>query len=117
MKGFSLIELLVSIAIMSILVGIVAPDLAKLRKRGFDLAAKNLARNVAIKQEDYFVDNDSYFSCENTACEQYTRPLKIPQDIEIEVNGGESSYLIKVKHRKGTGKVFIFDIEQGGFID
>ncbi|MCS6961463.1 MAG: type II secretion system GspH family protein [Deltaproteobacteria bacterium] len=115
-KGFTLLELLVSMTIISVLLMLVLPDMAKFRKRSMDISAQNFARSIALKLEDYFVENLSYFSCTNSSCNSYIAPMQVPQDIEVKVDARESSYVIRTKHRRGTGKEFVFDSEQGGFI-
>ena len=66
-QGFTLIELLVVVAIVGILAAIAIPQFAEYRQRGADSAAKSDLRNLAVAQEAYFVENDSYAACANLA--------------------------------------------------
>lgn len=58
--GFTLIELLVVIAVIGILASIAIPQFDSYRRKGFDADVQANVRNMAISQEAYFVDNNSY---------------------------------------------------------
>lgn len=115
MKGFTLIELLVSMAIISVLISLISPELYTIRKRTFDLSAKNFIRTVALKLEDHFIENERYFNCENQQCDAYLAPIKVPQGINVKVETNQFGYKITASHQRGTGRRFIFDSERGGF--
>jgi prepilin-type N-terminal cleavage/methylation domain-containing protein len=59
-KGFTLIELMIVIAIIGILVAIAFPQLAAYRNRGFNVTAMSDLKNMVICQEAYFADNQVY---------------------------------------------------------
>ena len=58
--GFTLIELLVVIAIVGILAAVAIPQFGGYRRKGFDADAQANVRNMALAQEAYFVDNNTY---------------------------------------------------------
>ncbi len=60
--GFSLIEVLVVIAIIVILAAIAIPEIAAHRRRGYDADVKSNLENAAKAEEAYFVNNDTYTS-------------------------------------------------------
>ena len=64
-KGFTLIELMIVIAIIGILAAIAIPQFSAYRKRSFNSAAQSDVRNAGTAQEAYFVDNETY--CTTTA--------------------------------------------------
>src|SRR4030067_779389 len=59
-KGFSLIELMIVIAIIGILAAIAIPQFAAYRQRGFNADAQSHVRNLCTSLEAYFADNQSY---------------------------------------------------------
>ena len=59
-KGFTLIELMIVIAIIGILAAIAIPQFSAYRKRSYNAAANADLRNAATAQEAYFVDESTY---------------------------------------------------------
>ena len=59
-KGFTLIELMIVIAIIGILAAIAIPQFSAYRKRSYNAASQADLRNAATAQEAYFVDNQIY---------------------------------------------------------
>jgi type IV pilus assembly protein PilA len=59
-KGFTLIELMIVIAIIGILAAIAIPNFSAYKNRAFNAAAMDDLKNAAIAQEAYFVDESTY---------------------------------------------------------
>ena len=59
-EGFTLIELMIVIAIIGILAAIAIPQFSAYRTRSFNSAAQSDLRNFATAQEAFFVDNQRY---------------------------------------------------------
>ncbi len=59
-KGFTLIELMIVIAIIGILAAIAIPQFSAYRKRSYNSAAQSDLKNATTAQEAYFVDEQTY---------------------------------------------------------
>ena len=59
-KGFTLIELMIVIAIIGILMAIAVPQFAAYRNRGFNVTSESDLKNMCIAQEAYFADYQIY---------------------------------------------------------
>jgi type IV pilus assembly protein PilA len=59
-KGFTLIELMIVIAIIGILAAIAIPQFAAYRIRGFNATAQSDLRNMITAQEAYYADTQVY---------------------------------------------------------
>ena len=65
-EGFTLLELLIVIAIVSILSAIAVPQLNAYKRGAFIDEVKMDLKNAALFQEAYFIDNETYTSSVST---------------------------------------------------
>lgn len=72
-KGFTLIELMIAVAIMGILAAVALPAYTDYVKRGKAAEATGNLADLRIKMEQYFQDNRTYVggNCAPTAGDQY----------------------------------------------
>lgn len=59
-KGFTLIELMIVVAIIGILAAIAVPQISKYRTRAYDVTAKSDLSALALSMEHRYIDTDAY---------------------------------------------------------
>jgi type IV pilus assembly protein PilA len=113
--GFTLIELLVVMGIISTLIAVALPRYASYRANAFDSRAEMDLRSVAMAQEAYFLENDAYLACSGETCAKLPGIKRLSAGVELSVTTSQSGFVGTASHPKGSGKVFTWDSEQGGF--
>ncbi len=100
-KGFTLIELMIVIAIIGILAAIAIPQFSAYRTKSYNSAAQSDVRNLATAQEAYYVDNSKYAN-------NYTRLTGTEygymqsNDVAVTVDGNKSVYTITGYNTSGN---------------
>ena len=115
--GFTLIELLVVIAIVSILAAIAIPQFTSYKKKGFDIRALSDLRNVATAEEAYFIDNESYLSCNVASCSRLPGVGALSKGVELAMIAIDGAFTGTSTHPRGSGKIFQWDSERGGLVN
>jgi len=80
-KAFTLVELLIVIAIIAILAAIAIPQFSKYKKRAYVAAMMSDAHNIIAAEEAYYAENDNY-----------TDPQSIIGDNELSKNVSYASH-------------------------
>jgi len=99
-RGFTLIELMIVIAIIGILAAIAIPQFSAYRTRSYNTAAHADLRNAATAQEEYYIEQDSY--CMTIAdLVGATYALYTSENVAISVVGVTTGYTMKSYHSSG----------------
>lgn len=79
-RGFTLIELMIAVAIVGVLVAIAYPSYQNSLIKGTRGAAKAYLMEVAQKQQQYLLDNRTYFAAANAT---ELKDLGVPVPAEV----------------------------------
>ncbi len=99
--GFTLIELLVVIAIIGILAAVAIPQFGGYRRKGFDADAQANVRNMALAQEGYYLENNTYTDDPaNLAAFGYTQSANITPAV---TSADASTFVVTATVTAGCG--------------
>lgn len=113
-SGFTLIELLVVMGILSSLVAIALPKYATYRSHAFDTRAELDLRSVAMAEEAYFLEKESYLACSNESCLALPGIQRLSAGVTVTVKLSEGGFIATASHPRGSGKSFTWDSSLGG---
>lgn len=115
--GFSLVELLVVMGIISTLMAVALPRYSQYRAHAFDSQAETDLRSVAMAEEAYFLENEAYLTCSGASCTGLPGIKKLSTGVILSVTTTETGFIGTSTHPRGSGKTFRWDSDQGGWIE
>lgn len=114
-QGFTLIELIVVVAVIGILAAIAIPEFSNYRKQGFDAAARADLHNAALAEEALFARGNAYVNCRNNNCNQRLPGFHRSKNVTIRMRRATTTAFTGTSsHPNGTGTVFTYDSAAGG---
>ena len=99
-EGFTLIELMIVIAIIGILAAIAIPQFSAYRKRSYNSAAQSDVRNIATTQEAYYVDESRYGN-DYSALTGSSYGYFQSNNVTVGTTGSQSNYTVTGYHSSG----------------
>jgi len=98
-RGFTLIELMIVIAIIGILAAIAIPQFSAYRTRSYNSAAQSDLRNAATAQEAYYVDHQTYTGTPGNLIDTYG--LYTSTNVFLYADAGSTGYTLTAWHSSG----------------
>ncbi|MFH1092497.1 MAG: prepilin-type N-terminal cleavage/methylation domain-containing protein [Pseudomonadota bacterium] len=114
-KGFTLIELMIVVAIIGILATIAIPQFSAYRQRGYDSGARSFLKNLSTSMEGYYTNINKY---SGVLADLQASGLSLDANVSytLTVAADGESYSAYAWAPRGTGSRFFVSSGGGGVI-
>lgn len=110
-KGFTLIELMIVVAIIGILAAIAIPQFNSYRRKAQDSAAKSALKNLATAQENYYATENTY-----TADRTFLDGWTVESNVTVVITGSNLTGWSATASHNSSGNTFTYDSTAGGLL-
>ncbi len=108
--GFTLVELLVVVAIIGILAAIAMQAMSRYRQQAYDAAAIHDLANAVKSEEAYYATNEVYISFTATGPTTVNIPqTSVSGTVTVEMVADVESFQGTATSTRGSGKVYSYD--------
>jgi len=108
-SGFTLIELMIVVAIIGILAAIAIPQFAAYRQKAYDAASKSDLTSLALEEENYYIDNSTY-----TTITASLTGFSASQNVTITVSNPDLNGFTAVATHANSANSFTYLSTSGG---
>lgn len=113
-QGFTLIEVLIVMAIIGVLAAIAIPQYASYRVKTMDAAAKSALHQLAKAQEDYYLSANKYTAVRANLF--HVSGWTVEPPVSVTIRGATTSAWSATARHASSAHTFTFDTNRGGLL-